>query len=513
MNKNVMFTDMVGYSKLTGDDQNLALELLKEHDKIIEPIIEKYKGSIVKRIGDAIVAIFDDPTNMIQSGVEIQQGLKNRNNRNTKSRHIILRIGLHYGEITLKNDEVYGLGYELASSIEPICEYGGIAVSEDLYNHAHEDYELILRGKKNHFFIRPIANFSFKSISNKLTIFKLYLNLLDWYEESQNQVHQYLKKQNIKSDKYDLNLLNNRSRSNVDHYQAAVKFQNKHNLSYAVYHYKMHLDYDTNHKQNIDDIKLSILYIFSKLGLNRLVDKMCADLSDSSQSKPYFYFIKGIVAFNSNSFFESQEYFEQSLTDTNSDFFIEACYYSLIIFMKNQDYNKGLNLISYHEDFFKSDSINKIRFKLIRLIFEFHKKNSNELETLIKTEHATFSNQQIDSHTLFIYSFLMQFYQNNSNTKAALDIQNKAYLVINELANHISGLQLKELFIEKPILHQILNDEIEMVFTSNSSSENFIEPDTSSKMKMDVFKFCVECGFKNDKNFSFCPSCGGELTK
>ena len=36
-----MFTDMVGYSKLTGDDQNLALELLKEHDKIIEPIIYK----------------------------------------------------------------------------------------------------------------------------------------------------------------------------------------------------------------------------------------------------------------------------------------------------------------------------------------------------------------------------------------------------------------------------------------------------------------------------------------
>ena len=128
MNTNVMFTDMVGYSKLTGDDQNLALELLKEHDKIIEPLIAKYKGTIVKRIGDAIVAIFDDPSNIIQSAVEIQQSLKNRNNRNTKSRHITLRIGLHHGEIILKNDEVHGLGYDIASSIEPICEYGGIAV-------------------------------------------------------------------------------------------------------------------------------------------------------------------------------------------------------------------------------------------------------------------------------------------------------------------------------------------------------------------------------------------------
>ena len=60
MNTSVMFTDMVGYSKLTGDDQNLALELLREHDKIIEPIIYRYNGEIVKRIGDAIVAIFDN---------------------------------------------------------------------------------------------------------------------------------------------------------------------------------------------------------------------------------------------------------------------------------------------------------------------------------------------------------------------------------------------------------------------------------------------------------------------
>ena len=85
MNTNIMFTDIVGYSKLTGDDQNLALELLKEHDKLIEPIIERYEGEIVKRIGDAIVAIFKNSANMIQSSVEIQQSLKNRNNLIYKS--------------------------------------------------------------------------------------------------------------------------------------------------------------------------------------------------------------------------------------------------------------------------------------------------------------------------------------------------------------------------------------------------------------------------------------------
>ena len=133
MNKNILFTDIVGYSKLTGDDQSLAIELLGEHDKIIEPIIIRYQGTIVKRIGDAIVAIFDDTKKMIQTSIEIQQSLKNRNNRNIKSRKLILRIGLHYGTILIQEQEIHGVGYDLASEIEPICEYGGIAISCLLY--------------------------------------------------------------------------------------------------------------------------------------------------------------------------------------------------------------------------------------------------------------------------------------------------------------------------------------------------------------------------------------------
>ena len=163
MDTNILFTDIVGYSKLTGDDQSLALELLTEHDKIIEPIISKHSGQIVKRIGDAIVAIFDKTRNMVQTSVEIQQSLKNRNNRNIQSRRLVLRIGLHYGQVTIKDNEIYGSGYDLASEIEPICEYGSIAISENVYKKAHQNNELIIEGVNNYFFINPIAKFNFKS--------------------------------------------------------------------------------------------------------------------------------------------------------------------------------------------------------------------------------------------------------------------------------------------------------------------------------------------------------------
>jgi len=209
MKKNILFTDIVGYSTLTGNDQSLALELLNEHDKIIEPIIFRYKGTIVKRIGDAIVAIFDDTTQMIQASIEVQQSLKNRNNRNIKSRQLVLRIGLHYGEVSIQDNEVYGQGYDLASEIEPICEYGGIAISESIYSQSHENNELIVKGVNNHFFIYPIAEFKFKSNPKPVLVYKLYLNLLDWYDELYTNTSNYLEEQNVSNEKYNNSNLHN----------------------------------------------------------------------------------------------------------------------------------------------------------------------------------------------------------------------------------------------------------------------------------------------------------------
>ena len=102
---------------------------------------------------------------------------------------------MHYGEILFQNEEVHGVGYEIASQIEPVCEYGGITISEDLYQQVHEKNELIVNAAKNHFFIRPVAKFNLKSSS--INLYKLHLNLLDWYDEEFNQSHQYLSQQGI----------------------------------------------------------------------------------------------------------------------------------------------------------------------------------------------------------------------------------------------------------------------------------------------------------------------------
>ena len=535
MNTSVMFTDMVGYSKLTGDDQNLALELLREHDKIIEPIIYRYNGEIVKRIGDAIVAIFDNPKKLIQSSIEIQQSLKNRNTRNIQARHIILRIGLHYGDIILQEGEVHGSGYELAAKIEPICPYGGIAISEDLYNQVKEKDELIIHGQKNHFFIRPIATFDFQSLEMQTNIYKVSLNLLDWYDEPFNQIHDYLPKQGVASNIYTPLKFKRTSNHLVRHSKEANILRNAHNLSYAIYHYKMYIDYEVDAKAMLkltgyDSLQheLYILGLFCQCGLVRLVARVIKTLDEKKCQNRYLYnFILGLNAFNANTFGKSLTHFEKSLTIASTDMERLSSYlYLFIIFYKNNQISHAFDLC---DKLYKtiSKSSNNYHIFIIQIIknllslfsLEAHnskaEKYKSEIQRLSLETHQQLESAPIHqkSYMLFVYWFLMQFYKNENDMNIALDIQDRANTLIENLGLNISGFQLKQFFLDKPLLHQLLMEEIEFDFVDDDGLDDFAEPKQIKTEQLTVFNFCIECGFKNDNQFHFCPSCGGKLTK
>ena len=86
-----MITDIVGYSKMSGDNQDLALELLKEHDKIIFKMLDKYNGNILKNRGDGVIAQFNTPVESARCSTEIQRKIHKRNILNTKERNFRIR--------------------------------------------------------------------------------------------------------------------------------------------------------------------------------------------------------------------------------------------------------------------------------------------------------------------------------------------------------------------------------------------------------------------------------------
>src|SRR5215475_1617819 len=91
----IMFTDIVGYTALMGDDEEKAFALLRKNRQIQKPIIEKYNGRWIKELGDGVLASFSAVTDAVLCATEIQDACKVVND-------LKLRIGIHHGEVVFE---------------------------------------------------------------------------------------------------------------------------------------------------------------------------------------------------------------------------------------------------------------------------------------------------------------------------------------------------------------------------------------------------------------------------
>ena len=126
----IMFTDMKGYSKEMGADEEKTLKKVWRYEKAMRQVIKEHEGRVVKTIGDAIMGDFDSAVNAVRAAVEIQQLLAKE--------EIKIRIGIQLGDVIHKGGDIFGDGVNIASRIESICEPGKIYISEDVYNQVRD---------------------------------------------------------------------------------------------------------------------------------------------------------------------------------------------------------------------------------------------------------------------------------------------------------------------------------------------------------------------------------------
>jgi TolB-like protein/Flp pilus assembly protein TadD len=126
-----MFTDMVGYTSMTQADEQSALLLLQKQWEMLRPIIARHNGREVKTIGDALLVEFASALEATQSAVEIQTTLREFNQKSVDK--ILLRIGIHIGDVVLNQEDVYGDAVNIASRVEPLADSGGICITEQVY--------------------------------------------------------------------------------------------------------------------------------------------------------------------------------------------------------------------------------------------------------------------------------------------------------------------------------------------------------------------------------------------
>jgi adenylate cyclase len=129
----IVFTDMVGYTGLSQRDERLALQLLDRHNELMRRVLSRHRGREVKAMGDAFLLKFGSALDATEFAVDAQDELRRMNSSEPPERNILVRIGIHVGDVVERSGDILGDAVNVASRIYPLADPGGICLTEEVF--------------------------------------------------------------------------------------------------------------------------------------------------------------------------------------------------------------------------------------------------------------------------------------------------------------------------------------------------------------------------------------------
>ncbi len=131
-----MAADVVGYSRLMGQDEEGTMAALKQRRlDIMVPQVSQYGGRVFKLMGDGILVEFPSVVNAVQCAIDVQKAMAAANAALPASQPILLRIGINLGDVIVEGSDLYGDGVNLAARLEGLAEPGGICLSDTAHQY------------------------------------------------------------------------------------------------------------------------------------------------------------------------------------------------------------------------------------------------------------------------------------------------------------------------------------------------------------------------------------------
>ena len=119
----VWFVDIVGYTALTAKDEDAALTVVDELQRLANEAVDAEDGRVVKYLGDAVLTVFDSADSALRSALALQQAF--HSSETLESLGVSIRIGVHVGEVVEAVDgDIYGDGVNTASRVEQVAQAG-----------------------------------------------------------------------------------------------------------------------------------------------------------------------------------------------------------------------------------------------------------------------------------------------------------------------------------------------------------------------------------------------------
>ena len=131
----IMAIDVVGYSRLMGEDEAGTARSIREHRDAARPIVTGFGGRIVKTTGDGLLLEFPSVVGAVECAIAIQKLMVERNAGAPDAKRIVYRIGVNLGDVLIEGDDILGDGVNIAARLEGLCQPGGVMISGAAYEH------------------------------------------------------------------------------------------------------------------------------------------------------------------------------------------------------------------------------------------------------------------------------------------------------------------------------------------------------------------------------------------
>jgi adenylate cyclase len=138
----ILHADVVGFSRLMGEDEAGTHRALGELRRAVDPLIASRGGRIVGTAGDSLLADFSSVVDALKCAVEIQQAARAINDPIPPDRRLELRIGVNLGDVIVDGGDIFGDGVNIAARLQALARPGTVCISHTVYEQVRNKIDL-----------------------------------------------------------------------------------------------------------------------------------------------------------------------------------------------------------------------------------------------------------------------------------------------------------------------------------------------------------------------------------